>query len=242
MTTGSLNVRYYKLYLHNDNLGPTEDCIDLDTTDTALLAVDVGGMGHSMMLEKENEVISEHILPAMNAARRVGIPVVYVNNSAPKIEIQRSELGKISERSHDLLWEEWGSEDTVDPKEYVYGNSKALKIPTLIEPQSKDYFLRKHSYSGFFDTRLDGLLRNLGIKTLICVGFSLDVCLHSTMIDAMNLNYQVVLLRDATLAQELPDDVEDLSFTKRLITLTEYAIGYTASSQSFISACSRISD
>ena len=62
------------------------------------------------------------------------------------------------------------------------------------------------------------------------------------MIDAMNLNYQVVLLRDATLAQELPDDVEDLSFTKRLITLTEYSIGYTASSQSFISACSRISD
>ena len=71
MTTGNLNVRYYKLYLHNYNLGPTEDCIDLDTTDTALLAVDVGGMAHSMMLEKENEVISEHILPAMNAARRV---------------------------------------------------------------------------------------------------------------------------------------------------------------------------
>ena len=105
MTTGSLNVRYYKLHLHNDNLGHTNDCINIDTTDTALLAVDVGGMGHPMMLEKENEVISDHIFPVMNAARGGGIPVIYVNNSAPKIEIQRSELGKISERSHDLLWE-----------------------------------------------------------------------------------------------------------------------------------------
>ena len=125
----------------------------------------------------------------------------------------------------------------MDPREYVYGNSNALEIPAEAAPQPQDYFLRKHAYSGFFETRLDGLLRNLAVKSLVCVGFSLDVCLGSTMVDAMNLNYQVVLLRDATLAQELPEDLEALSFTKRLITLTEYSIGFTAASNDFVTAC-----
>ena len=62
------------------------------------------------------------------------------------------------------------------------------------------------------------------------------------MVDAMNLNYQVVLLRDATLAQELPEDLETLSFTKRLITLTEYSIGFTASSSDFVAACGALHD
>ncbi len=57
------------------------------------------------------------------------------------------------------------------------------------------------------------------------------------MIDAMNLNYQVVLLRDCAMAVELPDEVEELSFTKRMIKWTEYAIGHSATSEDFIWAC-----
>ena len=242
MSQLSFTGRYYRFYPQNKLLGHKEHLLNLDTTKTALLAVDVGGMGHEYLQEMESKVISESILPSITAARTCGIPVIYVNNSAPKIAIAHSELAKISKRSFDLDWEEWGSEDTVDPREYVYGDSTALTIPVEIAPQSQDYFLRKHAYSGFFETRLDGLLRNLEVKSLVCVGFSLDVCLGSTMVDAMNLNYQVVLLRDATLAQELPEDLETLSFTKRLITLTEYSIGFTASSNDFVSACGGLHD
>ncbi|MBO68806.1 MAG: hypothetical protein CL398_10915 [Acidiferrobacteraceae bacterium] len=238
----SFTARYFRFVPEGKSLGRKEHELNLDKAKTALLAVDVGGMGHEHMQEIEAKVVSESISPSINAARTCGIPVIYVNNSAPKIAIAHSELAKICKRSFDLNWEEWGSENTVDPKEYVYGDSTALAIPDQVAPQSQDYFLRKHAYSGFFETRLDGLLRNLEVKSLICLGFSLDVCLGSTMVDAMNLNYQVVLLRDATLAQELPDDLEDLSFTKRLITLTEYSIGFTAASNDFIAACDELHD
>ena len=233
----TINARYHRLFPQNHFRGSREELLEIDRARTELLAVDVGGMGHDHLKAQEDEVISTMISPSIVAGRNIGIPIIYINNSAPKISIMNSELAKIAKRSFDLNWEEWGSEDTVDSREYVYGHSDALKIPTEIEPQPEDYFLRKHAYSGFFETRLDGLLRNIGAKSLICLGFSLDVCLLSTMIDAMNLNYQVVLLRDATLAQELPGDLEDLAFTKRLITLTEYSIGYTATSKEFIAAC-----
>ena len=35
----------------------------------------------------------------------------------------------------------------------------------------------------------------------------------------------------------LPGDLEEMAFTQRLILLTEYSIGFTATSESFIAAC-----
>ena len=83
-------------------------------------------MSLAASVEKEREILVEHIRPALDAARRAGLPTIYLTNSAPPIAIGRSELGKIARRCDDLDWEEWGSEDNVDPREYVYGNSAAL--------------------------------------------------------------------------------------------------------------------
>ncbi|MCE2519221.1 MAG: cysteine hydrolase [Alphaproteobacteria bacterium] len=190
-----------------------------------------------MWRARQNDVIDQHIVPAIAAARTVGLPIIYSNNSAPRIAIHHSQLGRIARRSFELEWEQWGQEANVDPLEYALGEPDALRFPTRLEPEEGDYFVRKHSYSGFFETRLDGLLRNLGIKTLVCIGFSLDVCLHSTMVDAMSLNYEVVLVRDATLAQELPEDLDELRFTKRLIVLAEYSLGVSTTSAAFVAAC-----
>ena len=252
MSALKLNARYYRMYPPEKFHGHAEEPLELDAATTAFLVVDVYGLGFSpeddrphdypslssaASAAKEKEIVVDHIRPALDAARRAGLPIIYLNNSAPRIAINHSELAKIARRCCDMDWEEWASEDTVDPREYVRGKSAALKFSKIIEPQDGDYFIRKHSYSGFFETRLDGLLRNLGIKTLVCVGFALDVCLHSTMVDAMNLNYQVLLLRDCTMAIELPGDVEEMAFTERLILLMEYSVGFTATSEAFIVAC-----
>ncbi len=245
--------RYYRLFPPEKFLGHAEEMLELDTETTAFLVVDVYGLGFSpddegkpheypsmslsASFETEKDIVVNHIRPAMDAARRAGLPVIYLNNSAPRIAINRSELARTAQRSCDLDWEAWGSEDRVDPREYVYGNSTAVKFSKVIEPRPEDYFIRKHAYSGFFETRLDGLLRNLNIKTLVCVGFALDICLHCTMIDAMNLNYRILLLRDCAMALELPEELEEMAFTRRMILWTEYAVGYTATSGAFIAAC-----
>ena len=245
--------RYYRIYPPEKFLGHAEEDLELDLETTAFLAVDVYGLGFSAddegephehptmslaaSFEKEKEIVVNGIRPSMDAARSVKMPIVYLNNSAPRIEVERSEMGKLMQRTCGLGWDEWGNEDMVDPREYVYGDSTAVKFSKIMEPQPGDYFVRKHAYSGFHETRLDGLLRHLEVKTLVCVGFALDICLHCTMIDAMNRNYRVILLRDCAMALELPEEVEDLAFTKRMILWTEYCVGYSATSEDFISAC-----
>ncbi len=253
MATLRINGRYYRLFPPDRYLGHAEEELELDTASTAFLVVDVYGLGFSpddegtphpypsmglhASFEAEKDIVVNHIRPAMDAARRAGLPIVYVNNSAPRIAINRSELAKTALRSTGLDWEEWGAEDVVDPREYVKGDSTAVEFSKVIEPRPGDYFIRKHAYSGFFETRLDGLLRNLNIKTLICVGFALDICLHCTMVDAMNLNYQVLLLRDCAMALELPEELEAMAFTRRMVLWTEYAVGHSATSTAFIDAC-----
>jgi len=111
-----------------------------------------------------------------------------------------------------------------------------VEISKLLAPQVGDYFVRKHAYSGFFETRLDSLLRNLRVETIVFVGFSLDVCLMCTMLDALNLNYEVVLLRDCTLASDLPDEAASLAFTRRMVTWAEMVVGRTTTSVEFIAA------
>lgn len=253
MATLSLSGRYYSFY-PPDKPAYMVEPLQLDTSRTAFLLVDVYGPDPSPSEEHRlrswdgvaggevvvRSIVAEHIRPATDAARRIGLPIIYVNNSAPRIEIGRSELGKQSMRVTHQDYEQFASEDTVDPREYVFGHDGAVGFSKTIEPQPGDYFIRKHMPSGFFETRLDGLLRNLGIKTLICVGFSLCFCLHCTMIDAWQRNYQVVLLRDCAMALELPEELPTLSFTKRMVTWTESALGHSITSEEFIAACDRL--
>jgi nicotinamidase-related amidase len=96
--------------------------------------------------------------------------------------------------------------------------------------------VRKHVYSGFVGTRLDLLLRYLDIKNLFVVGFSADACLLTTVIDALWRNYKVVLLRDCTLANDLPDEQAELLGTQRMVTLLESLYCVSVTSQEFVEA------
>jgi nicotinamidase-related amidase len=51
--------------------------------------------------------------------------------------------------------------------------------------------------SGFVDTPLDSVLRNLRVDTLLFAGVNADQCVLGTLMDAANLGYDVVLLTDA---------------------------------------------
>jgi hypothetical protein len=116
-----------------------------------------------------------------------------------------------------------------------------LKYSEIIRPCPKDYYIRKHTHSAFFDTRLDSLLRNVNCETLVCVGFALDMCLGATMLDALWRNYRVLLLRDCTYAVEIPGiDQMPGAWTEHWVLYTECAIGYTATAENWITACEAV--
>jgi len=76
--------------------------------------------------------------------------------------------------------------------------SEAAEIVPEIEVREEDIVLaRLHGLSPFQGTELDFVLRNLGVRTIVGVGVSVNVAIQNFAFDAVNAGYQMVLPRDA---------------------------------------------
>src|SRR5713101_4443970 len=76
------------------------------------------------------------------------------------------------------------------------GSPAAALVPEL-GPEPGDYQIgRLHGVSPFHGTELDPILRNLGVRTVIATGVSLNVGVLGLVIEAVNRGYQVILPRD----------------------------------------------
>jgi ureidoacrylate peracid hydrolase len=65
-----------------------------------------------------------------------------------------------------------------------------------VKPNDGEIVIEKHSFSGFFGTELDRLLRFRGIKTLVFTGVATNVCVESTLRDGYFLGYYIILAED----------------------------------------------
>jgi len=119
------------------------------------------------------------IVPAtarlLNAAREAGVPVIYCNDChLPGID---REL---------IIWGDHA----------IKGTPGAEVIPELT-PCPQDFVVPKRRYSGFFQTDLDILLKELGVKTVVMTGLHAHMCVRHTSADAFCLGYDVVVAKEA---------------------------------------------
>jgi nicotinamidase-related amidase len=83
-----------------------------------------------------------------------------------------------------------------DPDYLVIGSDQAEVLPELA-PSPEDVVHRRiHGMSAFNGTELDAILRSLDIKTIIIGGISLNEAIIGMAIEAVNLGYSIVVLRD----------------------------------------------
>ncbi|MFI1728345.1 cysteine hydrolase family protein [Streptomyces acidicola] len=76
--------------------------------------------------------------------------------------------------------------------------SPSAAVVAGLEPATEDLHVSKYRMSGFQDTELDSVLRNLRVDTLLFAGVNADQCVLATLMDAANLGYDVLLVEDAT--------------------------------------------
>jgi nicotinamidase-related amidase len=259
-----VNTRFYRVFPSDKYLGYGYEEYTADMDDSALLVIDVYGLGfhpddpaptwkhgeHNKKdrpalawagsSDQEARIAKEALYPALTAAREIGMKIIYLNNSAPKIELANSEFSKMLQRHFNTDMERMFAEDNVDPREYHFGPSDHVKISKLFEPRENEYFIRKHVYSGFVGTRLDLLLRYLKVHNLFVVGYSADACLLTTVIDALWYDYKSILLRDCTLANEMPEEQAELLGTQRMVRLLESLYCVSITSKEFIEATKKL--
>lgn len=86
--------------------------------------------------------------------------------------------------------------------------------------QPSDFVLsRIHGLNPMAGTDLDPILRNLGVRTLVVVGVSVNVAVTNLVLDAVNLGYDVVLPRDAVAG--VPSSYADAVIDNTLALLAE---------------------
>jgi ureidoacrylate peracid hydrolase len=233
-------VRHYCRYPFEDPIGLVEGEEELEAAETVLLVVDVYGPGFDegspipdfppLFLRRlhgiQSEIVRGSIRPAIDAARAAGVPVVYVENDWKPACWPSSQFAELVRRTE--------SPENFDD---AYVGTPYNHYSDVIAPLPADIMVQKTMYDGFFETTLDTVLRNLGAKNLVCVGFTADICLLNTVIGAMYRNYRVVVLRDCTLAAEFVDTAENLDMTRLSIRYYEAMVGFTSTAPQFIEAC-----
>lgn len=166
----------------------------LDPRTTALLVIDLQyldghpdyGLGRSAREQGRANVLAyrfariEAMLPRIqrlaDGCRRAGVRVVYV-----KIATLLSDGSDASPSLRGLACVE---------------GSKEAEILAPIAPKDGDLVIAKASLSAFTSSRIDDVLRHLGIRTLIGTGIVTNGCVELTMRDAADRGYFGVLVDD----------------------------------------------
>lgn len=80
----------------------------------------------------------------------------------------------------------------------LMAGSWAAAVVDELEQKPEDIRIDKYRMSGFWDTPLDSILRNLGKSTLFFAGVNADQCVMTTLQDANFLGYDCILVEDCT--------------------------------------------
>ena len=76
-------------------------------------------------------------------------------------------------------------------------DSDAAQVMPELDPQPGDVISpRAHGLSPFTGTSLDVTLRNLGVRTVVATGVSVNIGVFGLVLEAVNLGYSVVLATD----------------------------------------------
>ncbi len=122
----------------------------------------------------------------MKAARTAGIPVVHCN------ALFRADR-RGSAANCPML-----TRVMKDPDPILEGSPQSRIVPEL-GPDPADFVMsRYHGVSPFSGTSLDITLRNLGVRTIVATGVSINLGVFGLCLEAVNLGYRVILLRDCT--------------------------------------------
>lgn len=110
------------------------------------------------------------------AGRDAGVPIVYVTGRGPDDSIEPFGPERVSKSVGGHFDAEEGNE-----------------IRPEIAPETGELVIRKPRRSAFFGTQLDSLLREQGVDTLVVTGMVTSGCVRSTVSDAFQRDYRVVV-------------------------------------------------
>lgn len=132
----------------------------------------------------KSQNIVENVKHLAEAARSAGMPVIHVHY------IVEPEARGLKQNAPLFI-------GVKDSGALVRGSWGAAPVDGL-EPQQGDHVVEKMRMNGFYDTRLDALLRGLGAATIVITGAWTNMSIEHTARHGADAGYEVLVVSDGT--------------------------------------------
>jgi nicotinamidase-related amidase len=103
------------------------------------------------------------------------------------------------------------------PDHLLAGTPSTEVVPELGPAPADIISARSHGMSPFIGTSLDMTLRNLGVRTVVATGVSVNIGVLGMVIEAVNYGYQVVIPTDCVAG--VPDEYAQAVLANTLVLL-----------------------
>ena len=156
-----------------------------------LLNVYYGGAPE--LTQKRMKPVVDNAVRLMKAARQASIPIFYAMANHRKDGQIRSRVVTDT----DMRLRPWPDGECNPSVHGATEGSWEQKVIDEIQPKPQDYIIPKYRWSTFHQTYFDLALRARGIDTIIISGGAVDVGVASTAYAARDLDYNLIIVRDA---------------------------------------------
>jgi len=137
------------------------------------------------------QLIIPNIEKLSSVARKSGVNVIYLNDAHYESDFENKR---------------WGA--------HALKETRGSEVIEELRPKKGDYVVEKRTYSGFFETGLDTLLKSLNVKTIYLAGLHTNVCARHTAADAFFRGYEIVAVKDGLQAFSEKDHKDGLEYLK----------------------------
>jgi nicotinamidase-related amidase len=177
--------------------------VTVDLLRTAIIVIDMqndfcapGGwvdtLGADYRPDRQPIAPLQLLLPAL---RDAGVPVIWVNWG------NRPDLANMPPNQIHLYKPAGTGVGLGDPlpgngARVLEKDSWAAAVVDELKQEPSDIKVDKYRISGFWDTPLDSILRNLGVRSILFAGVNTDQCVLHSLTDANFLGYGCILVED----------------------------------------------
>jgi nicotinamidase-related amidase len=138
--------------------------------------------GSALVVVDAQRVILEGCLDPLDKTRKIGEAISWArDNQIPIVWIQHSDDG-------------------------ILRGSDGWQLVDGLVPSNSEIIVEKHFRSSFADTNLHEVLQDLGVGQIYVCGAESNICIRHTIHSAIEIGYDVILLRDAHTAASIEWD------------------------------------
>jgi ureidoacrylate peracid hydrolase len=167
-----------------------------DSKKTALLFFDIlNGYYHSGDAAATTRMKPwvDNAVRLMKAGREAAIPIFFAKGNHRADSATSTLL--LTDTNNSL--KPWPNGEITKGRMPAIGGDKSSDVIPELDPRPDDYYIPKYRWSAFHQTYLDLALRSRGVDTIIISGGSTDVGVTSTVYSGRDLDYNLIVVRDA---------------------------------------------